>query len=41
VGLRSPEGQRRTHAALQRGFQTREAEMDLPRILGDRSDAGG
>jgi enoyl-CoA hydratase/carnithine racemase len=37
-GLRSPEGQSRTQAALRRGFQTREAEMDLARLLGDGSD---
>jgi hypothetical protein len=38
-GLRDPEARSRTHAALERGFQTRGAELDLARLLGDRSDA--
>jgi enoyl-CoA hydratase/carnithine racemase len=33
-GLRSPESQRRLRTAMERGFQTREAELDLPRLLG-------
>ena len=32
---RSPEAQSRTRAAMNRGFQTREAEMDLARMVGD------
>jgi hypothetical protein len=31
----SPEAQERLGAALKEGFQTREAEMDLARMLGD------
>jgi len=34
-GVRNPEAQRRFQAALKRGFQTRDAEMDLARLLGD------
>jgi enoyl-CoA hydratase/carnithine racemase len=34
-GVRDPEAQRRIGAALQRGFQTRAAEMDLARLLGE------
>jgi enoyl-CoA hydratase/carnithine racemase len=34
-GVRDPEAQSRIGAAMQRGFQTREAEMDLARMLGD------
>ncbi|WP_439401448.1 enoyl-CoA hydratase/isomerase family protein [Bradyrhizobium sp. DASA03068] len=34
-GLRSPDAQHRLAAALAKGFQTREAEMDLPRMLSD------
>jgi enoyl-CoA hydratase/carnithine racemase len=34
-GSSSPEAQRRFGAAMRRGFQTREAEMDLARLLGD------
>ena len=34
-GVRDPEAQSRIGAAMQRGFQTREAEMDLARLLGD------
>jgi len=37
-GLRTPEAQSRIDAAVKRGFQTRESEMDLARLLGDRSD---
>jgi len=32
---RDPESQGRTNAAMKRGFQTRNAEMDLDRILGE------
>ena len=34
-GARTPEVQSRFQAALKRGFQTRDAEMDLARLLGD------
>ena len=34
-GARTPEYQRRSEAALKRGFQTRSAELDLARLLGD------
>ena len=34
-GVRTPEAQRRIKAAFDRGFQTRAAEMDLARLLGD------
>jgi enoyl-CoA hydratase/carnithine racemase len=37
-GSRSPEGRRRFQAALERGFQTRDAEMDLAGLLGDLDD---
>jgi uncharacterized cupin superfamily protein len=37
-GLRNPEAQSRIQAALQRGFQTRDAEMALGRMLGDLVD---
>jgi enoyl-CoA hydratase/carnithine racemase len=33
--VRNPEAQNRIKAAMKRGFQTREAEMNLPRMLGD------
>jgi hypothetical protein len=33
--VRKPEAQNRIKAAMKRGFQTREAEMALPRMLGD------
>jgi enoyl-CoA hydratase/carnithine racemase len=36
--VRNPEAQRRIQAAMKRGFQTRDAEMDLPRMLGDLAD---
>jgi enoyl-CoA hydratase/carnithine racemase len=34
-GVHKPEAQARLQAALKRGFQTREAEMDLAQLLGD------
>jgi enoyl-CoA hydratase/carnithine racemase len=34
-GVRTPEAQSRIQAAFKRGFQTRDAEMDLARLLGD------
>ncbi|MEU5529271.1 enoyl-CoA hydratase/isomerase family protein [Micromonospora chersina] len=34
-GMSSPEGVRRTQAAMKRGFQTRDAEMNLAHLLGD------
>src|SRR5262249_40229537 len=34
-GSRNPEAQRRFQAAFKRGFQTREAELDLARMLGE------
>ena len=37
-GSRNPEAQKRFQAALKRGFQTRKAEMDLARMLGDLAD---
>jgi enoyl-CoA hydratase/carnithine racemase len=37
-GVRKPEAQSRLQAALKRGFQTRDAEMDLGRLLGDLTD---
>ena len=37
-GSRNPEAQSRFQAALKRGFQTRDAEMDLPRMLRDLAD---
>jgi enoyl-CoA hydratase/carnithine racemase len=37
-GVRNPESQSRIGAAMRRGFQTREAEMDLGRLLGELSD---
>jgi enoyl-CoA hydratase/carnithine racemase len=36
---RDPESQRRTRVAMTRGFETRDGEMTLPRLLGDL--AGG
>jgi len=38
-GFRNPEAQGRTQAAMKRGLQTREAEMDLARLLGDLADS--
>jgi enoyl-CoA hydratase/carnithine racemase len=37
-GVRNPEAQKRIQAAFKRGFQTRDAEMDLGRMLGDLVD---
>jgi enoyl-CoA hydratase/carnithine racemase len=37
-GFRAPEAQRRTRAAMQRGFQTRDAELALGRMLGELAD---
>jgi enoyl-CoA hydratase/carnithine racemase len=37
-GSRNPEAQSRFQAALKRGFQTRDVEMDLARMLGDLAD---
>ena len=37
-GARKPEVQRRFQAALKRGLQTRDAEMDLAQLLGDLAD---
>ena len=37
-GVRDPEAQRRIRAAIKRGFQTRDAEMVLARMLGDLTD---
>jgi enoyl-CoA hydratase/carnithine racemase/quercetin dioxygenase-like cupin family protein len=34
-GVRNPEAQQRIRAAIERGFQTREAEKTLGRLLGD------
>jgi len=36
--VRNPEAQRRIQAAMERGFQTRDGEMDLARMLGNLSD---
>ncbi|HKA43945.1 MAG TPA: enoyl-CoA hydratase/isomerase family protein [Burkholderiales bacterium] len=36
--VRSPEAQRQIKAAFKRGFQTREAEMSLGKLLGELSD---
>lgn len=38
-GVRTPEAQERIQAALKRGFQTRGAEMNLARLLGELGDA--
>jgi enoyl-CoA hydratase/carnithine racemase len=35
MGAQDPETQRRLQTAFKRGFQTREAEMDLAQLLGD------
>ena len=37
-GVRNPEAQSRIKAAVKRGFQTREAEIALARLLGDLAD---
>jgi enoyl-CoA hydratase/carnithine racemase len=37
-GVRKPEAQSRLQAALKRGFQTRDAELNLARLLGDLPD---
>jgi enoyl-CoA hydratase/carnithine racemase len=37
-GVRNPVAQKRIQAALKRGFQTREAEMSLGRLLGELAD---
>jgi enoyl-CoA hydratase/carnithine racemase len=37
-GVRNPEAQKRIQAAFKRGFQTRDAEMNLGRLLGDLAD---
>jgi len=36
--VRNPEGQKRIQSAINRGFQTREGEMNLGRLLGDLND---
>jgi enoyl-CoA hydratase/carnithine racemase len=36
-GMRNPEAQSRIQAAIKRGFQTRDAEMALPPMLGDHT----
>jgi enoyl-CoA hydratase/carnithine racemase len=36
-GLRNPEAQSRIHAAMSRGFQTRQGELALARMVGDLS----
>jgi hypothetical protein len=38
--VRSPEFQDQMQAAVKRGFQTRDAEMNLTRMLGDLADRG-
>jgi hypothetical protein len=35
---RTPESQARTETAMKRGFQTRKAEMDLDRMLGELAE---
>jgi enoyl-CoA hydratase/carnithine racemase len=37
-GVRNPESQSRIRAAMKRGFQTRDAEIALARMLGDLAD---
>src|SRR5581483_7613023 len=37
-GVRDADSQRRINVAIQRGFQTRHAELDLPRLLGSLLD---
>ena len=36
--VRDPEAQQRTQAAFRRGFQTRDAELDLSRMIGALAD---
>ena len=36
--VRKPKAQNRLQAALKRGFQTRDAEMDLARFIGELSN---
>ena len=38
--LWDPEAQSRIQAAVKRGFQTRDGEMALARLLGDLADGG-
>ena len=38
-GMRDPDNQRRIQGAMTRGFQTREAELALGRMVGDLADA--
>jgi len=38
ASVRNPEAQSRIQSAMKRGFQTRGAEMDLARMLGELSD---
>jgi hypothetical protein len=40
-GVRNPEAQSRIHAVMKRGLQTRDAEMDLARMLGDLAGGPG
>ena len=35
ASVRGAEAQARIQAALDQGFQTRDTELDLPRLLGD------
>jgi len=37
-GLRNPKAQSRIQGAMKRGLQTRDAEIDLARMLGDLPD---
>jgi enoyl-CoA hydratase/carnithine racemase len=37
-GVRAPEAQHRIQAVMQRGFQTPDAELNLPRMLAETSD---
>jgi hypothetical protein len=37
-GVREPEAQSRMQAAFKRGFQTRDAELALGRMLGELAD---
>jgi enoyl-CoA hydratase/carnithine racemase len=37
-GVRKPEAEKRIQAAIKRGFQTRDAEMSLGRLLGELTD---